>query len=72
MTALQQAVSGGRSRTEICRWLNRAEEATRGGATAQENDLIRTAVDALLRLERAVGLPTPREPTFTDRSGSPS
>lgn len=67
MTALEQAVSDGRNRTEIRRWLSRAEEVTHGGATAEENDLIRAAVDALLRLERAVGLPTPREPTFRER-----
>ncbi|MFD9794199.1 hypothetical protein ACFWXK_24985 [Streptomyces sp. NPDC059070] len=67
MTALDQAVQDGRSRTEIRRWLNRAEEVTHGGATAEENDLIRAAVDALLRLERAVGVPTPREPTFAER-----
>ncbi|WP_455356923.1 hypothetical protein [Streptomyces sp. SYSU K217416] len=67
MAALEQAVDDGRSRTEIRRWLNRAEEVTHGGATAEENDLIRAAVDALLRLERAVGLPTPREPTFYER-----
>lgn len=67
MASLEQAVSDGRSRTEIRRWLNRAEEVTRGGATAEENGLIRAATDALLRLERAVGLPTPREPTFQER-----
>ncbi|MFF7191410.1 hypothetical protein ACFZAR_40900 [Streptomyces sp. NPDC008222] len=67
MAALEQAVSNGRNRMEIRRWLNRAEEVTRGGATAEENDLIRAAADALLRLERAVGLPTPREPTFKER-----
>ncbi|MFE6904101.1 hypothetical protein ACFVFJ_46150 [Streptomyces sp. NPDC057717] len=67
MTALEQAVSDGRSRTEIRRWLNRAEEVTHGGATAEENGLIRAAVDVLLRLERAVGVPTPREPTFQER-----
>ncbi|MFE5039251.1 hypothetical protein [Streptomyces sp. NPDC056683] len=67
MTALDQAVSDGRSRTEIRRWLNRAEEVTHGGATAEENTLIRAATDALLRLERAVGVPTPREPTFQER-----
>ncbi|MGI5485064.1 hypothetical protein [Streptomyces lavendofoliae] len=67
MEALGQAVGDGRSRTEIRRWLNRAEEVTHGGATAEENDLIRAAVVALLRLERAVGVPTPREPTFIER-----
>ncbi|WPO76200.1 hypothetical protein [Streptomyces sp. KN37] len=67
MMALEQAVSDGRSRTEIRRWLNRAEEVTHGGATAEENALIRAATDALLRLERAVGVPTPRKPTFRER-----
>lgn len=67
MAALEQAVTDGRSRTEIRRGLDRTEEATRGGATAEENGLIRAAADALLRLERAVGLPTPREPTFQER-----
>ncbi|WP_432066252.1 hypothetical protein [Streptomyces sp. C10-9-1] len=67
MAALEQAVNDGRSQTEIRRWLNRAEEVTHGGATAEENGLIRAALDALLRLERAVGVPTPREPTFNER-----
>ncbi|WP_333750119.1 hypothetical protein [Streptomyces sp. IBSBF 2394] len=67
MAALEEAVSDGRSRTEIRRWLNRAEEVTHGGATAEENDLIRKAADSLLRLERGVGVPTPREPTFQER-----
>ncbi|MFH8485316.1 hypothetical protein [Streptomyces longisporoflavus] len=67
MAALAQAVGDGRSRTEIRRWLNRAEEVTHGGATAEENALIRAATDVLLRLERAVGVPTPREPTFQER-----
>ncbi|MGJ5763128.1 competence protein CoiA family protein [Streptomyces galbus] len=67
MTALEQAVSEGRSRMEIRRWLDRAEEVTRGGATAEENDLIRAGADALLRLERGVGVPTPREPTYQER-----
>ncbi|MGY1503737.1 hypothetical protein ACW4TU_45500 (plasmid) [Streptomyces sp. QTS52] len=67
MVALEQAVSDGRSRKEIRHWLNQAEEVTHGGATADENALIRAATDALLRLERAVGMPTPREPTFQER-----
>ncbi|MGW7673960.1 hypothetical protein ACWGJX_43925 [Streptomyces sp. NPDC054775] len=67
MAALKETVSNGRSRTEIRRWLNRAEEVTHGGATAEENTLIRAAADALLRLERAVGVPTPREPTIQER-----
>ncbi|MFF4732856.1 hypothetical protein ACFY3M_48055, partial [Streptomyces mirabilis] len=67
MTALEQAVSDGRNRMEIRRRLNQAEEVTHGGATAEENGLIRAAADALLRLERAVGVPTPREPTFQER-----
>ncbi|MEU2625177.1 competence protein CoiA family protein [Streptomyces sp. NPDC007157] len=67
MTALEQAISDGRSRAEIRRWLNRAEEVTHGGSTAEENTLIRAAADALLRLERAVGVPTPREPSFRER-----
>ncbi|WP_331734786.1 competence protein CoiA family protein [Streptomyces sp. NBC_00887] len=67
ITALGKAVDDGRSRTEIRRWLNRAEEVTHGGATAEENGLIRAAVDVLLRLERAVSLPTQREPSFQER-----
>ncbi|MET9669405.1 hypothetical protein ABZY19_29215 [Streptomyces sp. NPDC006475] len=67
MAALAEVVAYGRSRTEIRRWLSRAEDVTRGGATAEENTLIRAAGDALLRLERAVGVPTPREPTFQER-----
>ncbi|MEE1931302.1 hypothetical protein V1J52_24550 [Streptomyces sp. TRM 70351] len=69
MAALEQAVRvrDGRSRTEIRRWLSRAEEVTHSGATAKENGLIREAADALLRQERAVGLPTPRKPTPQER-----
>lgn len=67
MAALEEAVNDGRSRTEIRRWLNRAEAVTHGGATAEENNLIRASVDALLRLERGVGLPTPREPNLYER-----
>ncbi|MFF4139428.1 hypothetical protein ACFY1B_50550 [Streptomyces mirabilis] len=67
MAALEQAVSDGRNRMEILRWLNRAEEVTHGGATAEKKGLIRAAADALLRLERAVGVPAPREPTFQER-----
>ncbi|GAA4703974.1 hypothetical protein [Streptomyces youssoufiensis] len=66
MAALKEAVSDRRSRTEIRRWLSRAEEVTHGGATAEENDLIRAAADALLMLERGVGVPTPRKPTFQE------
>ncbi|MEV5567932.1 hypothetical protein AB0L54_34520, partial [Streptomyces sp. NPDC052196] len=63
MTSLEQAISNGQRR-EIRHWLNQAEQATRSGATAEENALIQAAGDALLRLERAVGLPTPRQPGF--------
>ncbi|GAA3476181.1 hypothetical protein [Streptomyces yanii] len=67
MEALDEAVTVGRSVTEIRRWLNRAEAALHGGATAQENDLMRRAGDLLLRLERGVGAPTPREPDRLER-----
>ncbi|MFF3958432.1 hypothetical protein ACFYY1_35240 [Streptomyces sp. NPDC001890] len=67
MAALDDAVAAGHSVTEIRRWLNRAEVALHGGATAQENDLMRRAGDLLLRLERGVGAPTPREPNLLER-----
>ncbi|MFI6063182.1 hypothetical protein [Streptomyces sp. NPDC051286] len=68
MAALDDAVAAARSVTEIRRWLNRAEAALRSGATAQENDLMRRAGDLLLRLERGVGAPTPREPNLLERT----
>ncbi|MFE7332322.1 hypothetical protein ACFU8W_47225 [Streptomyces sp. NPDC057565] len=67
MAALDDAVAVGRSVTEIRRWLNRAEAAIHGGATAQENDLMRRAGDLLLRLERGVGAPTLHEPNLLER-----
>ncbi|MFD7019150.1 hypothetical protein [Streptomyces sp. NPDC059928] len=65
MAGLEQAINDGHRR-EIRHWLDRAEQATRSGATADENTLLQAAGDALLRLERAVGLPTPREPSFRE------
>jgi competence protein CoiA-like protein len=56
MTELQQAVTDGRSLTKLRLCLERAEAATHSGATAEENELMRSAGDALLRLERGVGV----------------
>ncbi|MFE4336855.1 hypothetical protein ACFRQM_48315 [Streptomyces sp. NPDC056831] len=55
---LHQAVPPGRTVTELRRCLARAEDSTHGGATAEENELTRMAADALLRMERGVGVPT--------------
>ncbi|MFE6813534.1 hypothetical protein [Streptomyces sp. NPDC057675] len=67
MASLIEAVDHGRSRTAIRHWLDRAEAATAGGATEEETGQIQRAVDALLLLERGVGLPTPREPNVAER-----
>ncbi|MFJ2061373.1 hypothetical protein ACIOMM_36520 [Streptomyces sp. NPDC087908] len=59
MASLIEAVDNGRSRTAIRHWLDRAEAATADGATEEETGQIQRAVDALLLLERGVGLPPP-------------
>ncbi|MFJ5222817.1 hypothetical protein [Streptomyces sp. NPDC088400] len=56
MHDLEQAVAEGRSVTRLRLRLERAEAATRAGATLQENELMRAAGDVLLRLERGVGV----------------
>ncbi|MFF3932900.1 hypothetical protein [Streptomyces hirsutus] len=55
--ALREALAGHASVTPLQRCLDRLEAATRQGATAQENELIRQASDVLLRLRRGVGAP---------------
>ncbi len=67
MGELQHAVAEGRSLTKLRLCLERAEAATRSGATAEENDLMRSAGDALLRLERGVGV---RPIPASDRPGA--
>ncbi|MET7694368.1 hypothetical protein ABZT06_41595 [Streptomyces sp. NPDC005483] len=53
--ALGEALAGRASVTPLQRCLDRLEAATREGATAQENELMRQASDVLLRLRRGVG-----------------
>ncbi|QKW66091.1 hypothetical protein HUT15_36820 (plasmid) [Streptomyces sp. NA03103] len=60
--ALREALAGHASVTPLQRCLDRLEAATRQGATAQENELIRQASDVLLRLRRGVGAPAPARP----------
>ncbi|MFJ6944108.1 hypothetical protein ACISU4_05535 [Streptomyces wuyuanensis] len=56
MEELERAVTDGRSLSKLRLCLERAEAATRSGATAEENTLMRSAGEALLRLERGVGI----------------
>ncbi|MCX4740776.1 hypothetical protein [Streptomyces antibioticus] len=60
--ALREALACHASVTPLQRCLDRLEAATRQGATAQENELIRQASDVLLRLRRGVGAPAPARP----------
>ncbi|RDG40094.1 competence protein CoiA family protein [Streptomyces corynorhini] len=75
--ALEDALADGRNVTKLRLCLERAETATRSGANLRENGLIRAAGDALLRMERGVGVrPSPvsqRSATKTRaaRSSSP-
>ncbi|MFF9158254.1 competence protein CoiA family protein [Streptomyces sp. NPDC014846] len=67
-TALQQAIEqggGGRSSSVLRHCLTHAEAAARGGASAEENELLRRAADLLLRTERGVGASAP--PASTNR-----
>ncbi|MFE2498831.1 hypothetical protein [Streptomyces scopuliridis] len=68
MRDLEQAVAEGRSVTRLRLCLERAEAATREGATLQENELMRAAGDVLLRLERGVGVRP--SPVVSQRSAS--
>ncbi|MFI6122660.1 competence protein CoiA family protein [Streptomyces sp. NPDC051064] len=66
MRELEEATTAGRSVTRIRLCPDRAEAATRQGATLEENELMRAASDTLLRLERGVGLrpsPAPKRST---------
>ncbi|MEF3117556.1 competence protein CoiA family protein [Streptomyces chrestomyceticus] len=58
--ALQQTVEADRGVSELRRFLTHAESAVHGGASAEENDLLRRATDLLLRKERGVGVSAPR------------
>ncbi|MFJ5851240.1 hypothetical protein [Streptomyces sp. NPDC092903] len=75
--ALEDALADERNVTKLHLCLERAEAATRSGATLRENELIRAAGDALLRMERSVGVrPSPvsqrsAKKTWTPRSASP-
>ncbi|MFI8301320.1 hypothetical protein ACIGCZ_36020 [Streptomyces nigra] len=60
--ALREALAGRVSVTPLQRCLDRLEAATRQGATAQENELMRRASDVLLRLRRGVGAAAPARP----------
>jgi hypothetical protein len=63
---LRQALADHSSLTPLQRCLNRLEEATRQGATAEETELIRQASDTLLLLRRGVGA---QAPAAVKRSG---
>jgi len=60
--ALRQAVEGEHTTSELRHCLTRAESAARGGASAEENTLLRRAADLLLRRERGVGVSVPPAP----------
>lgn len=61
--ALRKAVEDQLSTSRLRHCLTQAEAATRGGASAEENELLRRAADLLLARERGVGVsprPLPR------------
>ncbi|MER7983828.1 hypothetical protein [Streptomyces sp. NPDC095817] len=68
--ALRTALADGVSVTRLQHSLDLLEAATRQGATAEENDLMRQASDELLRMRRGVGAQTP-VPVPTSRSRKP-
>lgn len=73
LEALRHALATHVGLTQLMRCRDRAEAVTRDGATADENPLLRTADDAVLRLQRAVGISTfgstaPRPLTRAERN----
>ncbi|MEH0475075.1 hypothetical protein QA943_40765 [Streptomyces sp. B21-097] len=60
--ALRHAVEGEHTTSELRHCLTRAESAARGGASAEENTLLRRAADLLLRREPGVGVSAPPAP----------
>ncbi|WFB05606.1 hypothetical protein LRS74_00155 [Streptomyces sp. LX-29] len=68
--ALQQAAEQDRSVRELRHCLTHAEAAEAGGASAEEDELLRRATDLLLRKERGVGVSPP--PTPARRRSHPS
>ncbi|MFF3337878.1 competence protein CoiA family protein [Streptomyces flavidovirens] len=67
---LQQAVDHDHGGSELRHCLTRAETVTHGGASAEENALLRRAGDLMLRKERGVGLSTPPAPAITQHRAS--
>ncbi|MFJ8510760.1 hypothetical protein [Streptomyces avermitilis] len=67
---LRKALADGASVTPLQHCLDLLEAATRQGATAEENDLMRQASDELLRLRRGVGAQIP-VPAARSRSRKP-
>ncbi|MEU8470171.1 hypothetical protein AB0F30_20015 [Streptomyces sp. NPDC029006] len=63
--ALRQAIEQGRSASALRHCLTHAEATAHGGASAEENELLRQAADLLLRTERGVGVSAP--PTSSSR-----
>ncbi|MGW1362945.1 hypothetical protein ACWCQP_36755 [Streptomyces chartreusis] len=59
LDALRTAVDGEPSTSQLRHCLTHADAATRGGASAEENGLLRRAADLLLARERGVGLSAP-------------
>ncbi|MEH0525726.1 hypothetical protein QBA38_43730 [Streptomyces stelliscabiei] len=68
--ALRKAVEGQHNTRALRHCLTHAEAAARGGASAEENDLLRRAADLLLARESGVGLSAP--PSLAPRRGRPS
>ncbi|MDX2935580.1 hypothetical protein [Streptomyces ipomoeae] len=60
--ALRTAVQGEHTTSELRHCLTQAEAAARGGASAEENELLRRAADLLLARERGVGVSAPPAP----------
>jgi hypothetical protein len=60
--ALRKAVEGEHTTSALRHCLTQAESSARGGASAEENELLRRAADLLLARERGVGVSAPPSP----------
>ncbi|MFE7029097.1 hypothetical protein ACFU9Y_02225 [Streptomyces sp. NPDC057621] len=67
--ALRRAVEDERSTSEVRHCLTRAERAVHGGASAEENTLLRLGADLILRRERGVGAGPPPAAAARARGG---
>jgi hypothetical protein len=68
--ALRRAVEGEHTTTALRHCLTQAEAAARGGTSAEENELLRSAADLLLARERGVGVSAAPSPVPGARAGA--